>query len=130
MTDTNKVILYHAGWCPPCKHFTRHGGEWDQIKNKINTMKQTSNIDYEEYQFENDGDKFEQAGIKSYPTLKILNNGKVTNFEGDRTNVDEVISTVMGTNFQLGGSNKYYKINYKAKYLKYKTKYLKLKRSL
>jgi thiol-disulfide isomerase/thioredoxin len=138
----NKIILYHAGWCPPCKNYTCAGGDWDKVKDKINKLKKQGNeIDFEEYQLENDGDKFKKADIKSFPTLKISRNGKVEDFKGDRTDIDGIIATLSSQNG--GGSHNRRSIRqsgggggggsqgiYKAKYLKYKALYLELKRSM
>lgn len=115
------IILYKAEWCGYCKAFKP---EWDKlvelVKNKDYDIKNVT-IKTEQHDVDEEGDLFSQRGIKSYPTIHIVVDGKVFPYELERT-AKTILEFVKSKTEQKGGSSKYF-----YKYLKYKSLYLALK---
>jgi len=89
-----EVIYFYVDWCPYCKKTTKTWEDFEK-KWKNKTLNGytivTSKIDCE--QQEAIANKFE---VQSYPTIKCVMNGKVTEFDAKPTaeSLDQFINTV------------------------------------
>lgn len=158
--ESIKVILFHADWCGHCKTLI-NSGNWQKIQNLASDLPITFHKfeeKTEEAQMASQGvikingveiGKLE-GGINGWPTIVIINDGKVSTYSGPRepsiivehlkglVNGIKGGSTVISQNkyakmpAQCGGSsgsknNDFNNDYYKLKYLKYKAKYLATK---
>lgn len=99
--NTNKtaqVCLFYATWCGACQQFKP---EWDSAKlemdgNVVNGYR----VQFVEYDCsENAGEaaaKMKEYNIDGFPTVKLVKDGQVITFSGDRTK--ENIATMLDTN--------------------------------
>ena len=82
-----KIILFHVDWCPHCKTAKP---EWDAVKSKYNeTSKNGYKIIFVEYNCTNENAETErlikQYKVEGYPTIKLVKDGKVTDFDAKPT---------------------------------------------
>lgn len=99
-----KVTLYYANWCGHCKNFKP---TWDALK-KVFTK---NNIDYSEFEDEENEAEIANAGVQGFPTIKISNDEGEYEYAGART-PDAILNEVL-PNLQMGGfKNNKYIINY------------------
>lgn len=84
-----QITLYYANWCGACHVFIPI---WEEFKEEIKRMKQLKNkngdkikLIVREYEESKDRPKFDAANIQSYPTIKIIKDGKTTEFNSERT---------------------------------------------
>lgn len=137
MSNKKKVMLFYADWCGHCKNFMP---VWEQLKSDF----EQKGIDYEEHESQ-ETDIMEKFGITGFPTIKIMQDNIVSEYNGIRDR--DAILNYVGAN-QLGGSKpgcgtRYLqKINmtpsqqggggdlFKCKYNKYKNKHYKAKQEI
>jgi len=89
------LILYYAEWCGACKSFKP---EWNKIKETLDKK----GIKYEEYESDRNPDIMTRDNIMAFPTIKIKDNNKITEYEGPRTH-DAIVGSVTGKPNQAGG---------------------------
>lgn len=83
--DSKKCILFYAPWCGYCKQFMPAWNKFEEkMKNKINIEK----IDCVE-----NPEQCKKYDIQGYPTIKLVNGNKITEFNGPR-NVESLIKFV------------------------------------
>jgi len=72
------VIYFYTDWCPYCK---KSKPEWNKFKELIKLQDSNKNIEFKEI----DCDKNEQMAnkykIEGYPTIKLIYNGEVYDFD-------------------------------------------------
>ena len=83
-----KLVLFYADWCGHCKSIH---SDWDKaskkVKNKKVTMAKVNCGD----ESEEHAKIVKKYGVQGYPTIKLLNNGKVEDdYNGGRTHKDFV----------------------------------------
>lgn len=99
--NTNKtaqVLLFYATWCGACQQFKP---EWDSAKLEMDgKVVNGYRIQFVEYDCsENAGDaaaKMKEYNIDGFPTVKLVHDGQVVTFSGDRTK-DNIV-TMLETN--------------------------------
>ena len=82
-----KIILFYVDWCPHCKTAKP---EWDAVKSKYNgTSKNGYQITFVEHNCTNENAETErlikQYKVEGYPTIKLVKDGKVTDFDAKPT---------------------------------------------
>jgi len=146
-----KIVLFSLKSCRYCRDMYP---EWEsfkqaykksetEIKNKYNTI-----VEIIEYDAELNNNETTAAGVKSFPTIIIIEDNKNKNFSSERTavnffravipeatynDIQEWLNSVNYGNLatevvNFGGLGK--KSNYYRKYIKYKNKYIKIKKQL
>lgn len=109
-TDAKPVLaLIYADWCPHCEPLKKDDGVWDQVTKKlegsdIHLEKIRSGLKSEDPKNLHDDEKRQMdilkkkatsdLGIRGFPTIIKIVDGKVTHFEGDRNNADEIVKWV------------------------------------
>jgi thiol-disulfide isomerase/thioredoxin len=67
------MVIIYADWCGHCQ---ASESAWTELANKIDGKATVYAIEESEY---TGGD------VQGYPTMKLVKNGKVSNYEGDRS---------------------------------------------
>lgn len=82
------LILFKADWCGHCKQFMP---VWNQIKDKYNNQ---NSINIKTFDADSDKSKLQEYNIQGFPTLLLVNNNKVIEYNGDRdlTSVNDFIN--------------------------------------
>jgi len=70
------VILYKADWCGHCRAFKN---TWEQLQKEVKDVK------FETIDADKDADKVQEAKIDGFPTLRVLVNNKIHEFNQERT---------------------------------------------
>ena len=81
-------MVVYARWCGHCKRMYE---TWRELSKKV---KGKANV----YVIESDD--YKDTDISGYPSMRIVKNGKVTNYDGGRS-TEELTSSLLGT--PLGG---------------------------
>lgn len=93
-----EIMLFYADWCPHCKTAKP---EWNQVKEKYNGK--TINgytIIFTEYNCTEENPQIEQKmtqyKIEGFPTIKMLKDGKVIEFDAkpNQQNLEKFLNTV------------------------------------
>ena len=86
-----KVVLYSAVWCPHCVSFLPM---WDNVKKQLDKL----NIDSIRYEDPTDAEIMakdkEKYGWSGVPTLMVINDDEASKYEGDRTNITEIMNFI------------------------------------
>jgi thiol-disulfide isomerase/thioredoxin len=97
-----EIIIFYVDWCPHCKTAMNQGGPWDVIKKEydgkvvngykiifteVNCTEETSEIEK----------MIEKYKIEGYPTIKMLKNGQVIEFDSKPSveTLSQFINTVV-----------------------------------
>ena len=93
----NSVIIkfYHAPWCGYCKRFYP---EWERLQ--IVLGEKMKNVQFEKINCYENKLNCLRAGISSYPTLRFEINGKVIDYQGERS-VEAIEESLISAIFQL-----------------------------
>lgn len=79
--NMNTIVLYHTPWCGYCKRFKP---TWQKLKDKHKNMVKFVDINCEKHK-----DVCKTHEISSYPTIRLItNDGKVVEYDGDRSEDD------------------------------------------
>jgi thiol-disulfide isomerase/thioredoxin len=83
--NTNKkIVLYHAEWCGHCKNFLP---VWKQF------VKQYPEINVEDIECSNEGNKSKCANIEGFPTVILFKDDQQIQYNGERT-IDGLLNFV------------------------------------
>lgn len=83
------AVLFYADWCGHCKKFM---GEWDKLSKDVNDVQE--NVKIIKVNCGNpDKNKehkriMDKHSIEGYPTIKIFENGKESEYNGNRTSAE------------------------------------------
>lgn len=119
---TKKVMLFYADWCGHCKRFEP---VWQHLKKEFSA----NGIEHEEHESKEEK-IMEQFDIQGFPTIKIEEEGVVSEYRGSRD--PDSILTYLGVDVSQtaqagGGLNGSSNELMKSRYLTYKKLYLDLK---
>ena len=78
-TDNIRLTMYYVDWCPHCVEAKPHFEKL--VGNKTILGK---NVNIEMVDCEKEVEKAAKANIKTYPTIKLNNNGNVIDYKGER----------------------------------------------
>jgi thiol-disulfide isomerase/thioredoxin len=70
------LYLFKADWCGHCIKFKPL---WNKLKNEV------SNVNFVEYDYNNNKKEIQQFNIKSYPTIILKHNNELIEYEGHRS---------------------------------------------
>ena len=85
---TKSVSLYHAEWCGHCRDFKP---EWNKFKSVYEASKDDIasryglTLEINDYESGKHDAEITQAGVRGFPTIRIVSNGKSDEYTGDRT---------------------------------------------
>jgi len=74
--------MYYADWCPHCKTLKPVFKEWSK---KGSTTIGGKTVFLEMVEVDTNPEKVKGKPVKGYPTILLEQNGKFTEFDGDRT---------------------------------------------
>lgn len=79
-SDTADMYLFYTNWCPHCKTAKP---VWDDFKEYIETKGHSSgvNVNFIEVDCEQDRETAEKFNVSGYPTIKLLYNGSVIEYD-------------------------------------------------
>ena len=89
-----KIILYHTNWCGYCKRFIP---TWEELKleAELSDIVNFIDIDMSSQEKKINGDLdsddlniVNNAEIQGFPTIKLLHNGKLIDYNGKREKMD------------------------------------------
>ena len=73
-----KIVLYYVPWCPHCKNVMP---EW----NKLEKEAEKTGVEVEKVDCEEKPEEAQKQDVEGFPTIILFKNGKVVNYEGERT---------------------------------------------
>ena len=79
--ENNEAELYYfyTNWCPYCK---KAKPEWEQLKNEFENKPINGTIVYfREIDCEKDEETANQFNVEGYPTIKLVTNGKIIEYD-------------------------------------------------
>jgi thioredoxin-like negative regulator of GroEL len=85
------LIFCYADWCGHCQKFKP---TWNGFKSKYAPV-----LDIRELNADQDKQEIGNLGVRGFPSVMLLNNGKRTNFEGPRTmaGLEQFVKTNLNT---------------------------------
>lgn len=90
-----KLVLVHATWCGHCKRYLQTKMFEDKLPNELKNNSKYSSVSIQELDYDKNKDFAEKYNINSFPTIIIIKNDKESKqFEGNRDNVNELISFI------------------------------------
>lgn len=88
--ENNEAELYYfyTNWCPYCK---KAKPEWEQLKNEFENKPINGTIVYfREIDCEKDEETANQFNVEGYPTIKLVTNGKIIEYDA-KPNYDTLV---------------------------------------
>ena len=97
------IYLIYTTWCPHCKEIIKSGGEWENIRERWNgkTLKEKYKVNFKQIDGDNakevkefelkylngneDKDDKDIVKIESYPTIYLIKNNQVIEFDANPT---------------------------------------------
>jgi len=97
-SNTVELLLFHVDWCPHCKHAMP---EWEAAKEKYDGREINGNtVIFTDINCTNETPETKELmkkyGIQGFPTIKILKDGKVIDFDAKVTeaNISKFLTTM------------------------------------
>lgn len=79
------IVLFHATWCGHCQKFKP---EWAKVENALKKMDNNVNgkvIRMVKVDADEKPDLVKKYNISGFPTVKVMTQGKIVDYEGDRS---------------------------------------------
>lgn len=73
------LLLFYTEWCPYSREAMKH---WRNFKDVSSSIYNTSLISFQEHDCDKNSSICDKHNIESYPKVKLINEGKVIDFEG------------------------------------------------
>jgi protein disulfide-isomerase A1 len=81
--DEVVMVLFYAEWCGHCQKFKP---EWNKAENKHNGTKMNGkNVRLMKVDCDQNKELAAKYDVQGYPTVKVFNNGKVNDYDGERS---------------------------------------------
>ena len=80
-----KLVLFHATWCGHCQKFKP---EWAKAENALKKMGNNVNgksIRMVKVDADEQPDLVKKYNVSGFPTVKVMTQGKIMDYEGDRS---------------------------------------------
>ena len=77
-SDPSTLYFFYTTWCPHCKVAKPH---WKNLKEKTGGVVKETKIIFKEIDCDTDTDTAEQFKIEGYPTIKLVHNNKIYNYD-------------------------------------------------